>query len=84
MGMDRLYQEFRRKIMDIRELMTKIEILKNKLSGNNSDIGDYKVIKIYEARIKGEKDPYDVNALMEARQKIRDQINELQKELKEL
>ena len=36
------------------EIRTKIEMLKNELSSNNSEIGDYKITKIYEARLKGE------------------------------
>lgn len=70
--------------MDSQEIMTKIEMLKNELSSNSSDVGDYKMVKIYEARIQGETDPYDANTLIAARKKIRDQINELQKELEEL
>nr|DAV75726.1 MAG TPA: hypothetical protein [Caudoviricetes sp.] len=58
--------------------------LKTQLSGDDSEVGDYKVTKIYEARLKGETDPYDTNTLLNERQKIRDKINELQKELEEL
>lgn len=61
-----------------------IEMLKNELSSNSSDVGDYKMVKIYEARIQGETDPYDANTLIAARKKIRDQINELQAELEKL
>lgn len=46
-----------------------------------SDIGDYKVIKTYEARLKGEADPYDTDKLFSERQEIRDEINKLKKEL---
>lgn len=35
---------------------------KNRLSSNDSDIGDYKITKIYEARLCGESDPYDASA----------------------
>ena len=66
------------------EIRTKIEMLRNELSSNNSEIGDYKITKIYEARLKGESDPYDTNELLGERQKIRDQINELQAELEKL
>ena len=51
------------------------------LSSNSSKIGDWKVIKIYEARLRGEEDPYDAEELMHARQEIRDQINALQTEV---
>lgn len=46
-----------------------------------SDIGDYKVVKIYEARLKGEADPYDTGDLIAKRQAVRDEINKLQQEL---
>lgn len=65
-------------------LRTQIEMLKNRLSSNDSDIGDYKITKIYEARLCGESDPYDASALVKERQKVRDQINELQTELEKL
>lgn len=42
---------------------------------------DYKVIKTYEARLKGNDDPYDTENLLSARQKVRDQINEKQQQL---
>lgn len=58
--------------------------LKTQLSGDDSEVGDYKVTKIYEARLKGETDPYDTNTLLSERQKIRDKINELQAELEKL
>lgn len=54
------------------------------LSSSVSSIGDWKVIKIYEARLKGESDPYDADELMAARQTVRDKINALQKELDEM
>ena len=46
-----------------------------------SDIGDYKFVKIYEARLKGEADPYDTDDLIAKRQAVRDEINKLQQEL---
>ena len=57
--------------------------LTSHLSSAYSDIGDWKVIKIYEARLLGKDDPYDLNELMAKRQAARDRINELQKELGE-
>ena len=51
------------------------------LASNASDVGDWKIIKCYEASLQGKPMPYDVNAIMEARQKIRDRINELQEQL---
>ena len=58
--------------------------LMSSLSANTSDIGDWKVIKIYEARLKGEQDPYDFDELAAQRQAARDRINEVQQELKKL
>lgn len=58
--------------------------LKTQLSGDDSEVGDYKVTKTYEARLRGETDPYDTNTLLSERQKIRDKINELQAELEKL
>lgn len=49
-----------------------------------SSIGDWKVVKIYEARLKGEEDPYDYEELAAQRQEARDRINELQTRLAEL
>lgn len=65
-------------------LQQEIINLKTQLSGDDSEVGDYKVTKTYEARLKGESDPYDTNALLAKRQRIRDKINELQSELEKL
>lgn len=65
-------------------LQQEIINLKTQLSGDDSKVGDYKVTKTYEARLKGESDPYDTNTLLSERQKIRDKINELQTELEKL
>lgn len=61
-----------------------IRALISSLDAPTSDIGDWKIIKIYEARLKGEPDPYDYDELAEARQNVRDEINRLQEELKKL
>lgn len=53
----------------------------NKLGSSASDIGDWKVAKIYEARLQNKEDPYDAEALLAARQAVRDTINSLQEEL---
>lgn len=57
----------------------KITFLKSLLSSQESPIGDWKVVKIYEARLTGDEDPYGVEELMQNRQLVRDKINELQK-----
>ncbi len=56
--------------------------LTSRLSSTQSDIGDWKITKTYEARLKGEDDPYDTENLIAARQEIRDRINELQEQLR--
>lgn len=55
--------------------------LRSKLQSADSDIGDYRIIKTCEARLKGEDDPYDTDALLKKRQAVRDEINKLQEEL---
>ena len=65
-------------------LNAELASLKSSLSANTSSIGDWKVIKIYEARMKGEEDPYDFNALAAERQAARDRINEVEAALKKL
>lgn len=50
-----------------------IDRLKNILSA-----GDYKITKCYEANLLGEQLPYDITALHNQRQAIRDQINKLE------
>ena len=57
--------------------------LKSSLFSEFSEIGDWKVIKTYEARMNGQADPYDFAALTKARQDVRDHINALEKELAE-
>lgn len=58
--------------------------LMSDLAANTSPIGDWKVVKIYEARMKGEDDPYDFDELATARQAARNRINAIQEELKTL
>lgn len=65
-------------------LNAELAALMSSLSANTSDIGDWKVIKIYEARLKGEQDPYDFDELAAKRQAARDRINEVQAELEKL
>lgn len=51
------------------------------LSANTSEIGDYRIIKCYEAALAKKDAPYDVDALIAERQKVRDKINELEAEI---
>lgn len=48
------------------------------LTSPHSEIGDYKIVKIYEARLEGKDDPYDATDLISKRQAVRDKINKLQ------
>ena len=55
--------------------------MKLELSSATSEIGDYRIIKTYEARLNNEKDPYDTKSILAKRQEIRDKINVLQQQL---
>ena len=68
----------------IHKLEQDIIIYRSKLTSDTSEIGDWKIIKIYEARLLEEKDPYDINELTTKRQEIRNKINDLQKEIETL
>ena len=65
-------------------LNAELASLMSGLSANTSPIGDWKVIKVYEARMLGKEDPYDMEELSAQRQTARDRINEIQNELKKL
>jgi hypothetical protein len=58
--------------------------LMSSLSANTSPIGDWKVMKIYEARLRGEDDPYDFEQLANQRQTARNRLNVIQVELDRL
>lgn len=62
---------------------SQIRTLTSKLDAPTSDIGDWKIIKIYEVRLNGESDPYNYEELKAARQAVRDEINALQAQLVE-
>lgn len=49
-----------------------------------SDIADYKVARIYEARINAEPDPYSADDLIARRQAARTRIDTLKKEIRQL
>ena len=65
-------------------LLKEMYQLMSDLSSDISQIGDWKVIKIYEARMHGKDDPYDFDELSAQRQAARVRINEIQEELEEL
>lgn len=64
------------KIFDKQKIRNQISALKEELAA-----GDYKIIKCYEANLIGVELPYDVNDLHIERQKIRDNINNLEIQL---
>ena len=66
---------------ETQEKQQEIINLRLKLSSDLSDIGDYKLVKTYEARLKGEADPYDTDGLIAKRKAVRDELNKLQAEL---
>ena len=71
--------------IEIQEKKQEIINLEASLASNTSEIGDYKIIKCYEAALLGKKDmPYDAKTLIAERQKVRDKINALQDEIKAL
>ena len=67
--------------IDRERIESEIRTLQSKRDAPTSDIGDWKIIKIYEARLSGENDPYNYEELKAARQAVRDKINELQSQL---
>ena len=67
--------------IDRERIESEIRTLQSRLDAPTSDIGDWKIIKIYEARLSGESDPYNFDELKAARQAVRDEINELQAQL---
>lgn len=69
---------------EIEDAEREINVLKCDLASYNSDIGDYKITKTYEARLLGEEDPYDVKDLIAKRREARDRINQLQKKISAL
>ena len=66
------------------DIEVEIGMLKNKLSSDASNIGDWKIDKILEYRAVGKEDPYNMEELANQRQVVRGQINELEEELAKL
>lgn len=59
-------------------LEAELRALHSSLSAASSGVGDWKVIKCYEATLKGIPEPYNVEELLAERQQIRDRINEIE------
>lgn len=72
--------EREKKIMNLRQEICNTECDLTR----GAEIGDYKIIKTYEARLRGEADPYDTDQLMIDRKAARQKIRDMRKELEEL
>ena len=81
---EQLMQEMEERMHQRELIESEIRALVSQLSASSSPIGDWKVIKIYEARLSNQPDPYDFAALSVARQNARTRINELQAQLEQL
>lgn len=66
------------------DLESELRCLHSRLDASSSDIGDWKIIKIYEARLQGLPDPYDYAELSELREEARERIREINAQLTEL
>lgn len=60
---------------------SQIQTLISQLQAPTSDIGDWKIVKCYEAKLQNKEMPYDLDTLLAQRQAVRDEINRLQAEL---
>lgn len=69
---------------EIEILEQEIRNLTSQLTSSVSSVGDWKVVKCYEASLVGLEPPYDINALHAERQAIRDRINEIQHRIEEI
>lgn len=65
------------------KIQQEIAVLTADLTSPSSEIGDWKIIKIQEAILAGEQPPYDIVEVRAKRQKVRAEINRLQKLLEE-
>ena len=59
-------------------LEAELRVLQSRLDATTSEVGDWKIVKCYEAALIGEPAPYDIEALHTERQQIRDRINEIE------
>jgi hypothetical protein len=58
--------------------------LRSALAENTSEIGDWKIIKIYEARLQNRTDPYNLEEILTERETTRERINQLRKDIENL
>lgn len=73
-----------KKNIEIEKLEGRLRILHSMLQAENSDIGDWKLAKCLEYQMCGLDLPYDVKELNSERQKVRDEINDIETELNKL
>ena len=66
---------------NIEKIQQEIIIQKSLLSSGESDIGDWKILKCYEAKLKDAPMPYDIDDLLAKRAEVRKRINELESQL---
>jgi len=81
---EKTYEDIEKEMQERHRKEQEVIDLRLKLSSQYSDLGDWKISKIQEARLLGNPDPYDIDDLHEKRQAIREQIEALQKELNAL
>jgi len=72
----------REKEEEIQRLQQEVRNIKASLTSTESDIGDWKVVKMYEYSLVGKELPYDPQEVDAARQAARDEINRLIEEIK--
>ena len=68
----------------INELENEKRLLIADLTAPSSDVGDWKVIKNIEYTLAGLEPPYDPVVVHEKRKRVRDRINEIEKQLESL
>jgi hypothetical protein len=63
---------------------TEIRALRSALAENTSEIGDWKIIKIYESRLQNKTDPYNLEEILTERETTRERINQLREDIENL
>ena len=61
-----------------------IRALRSALAENTSEIGDWKIIKIYEARLQNKTDPYNLEEILTERETTRERINQIREDIENL
>lgn len=71
------------KLKQIEDIQAELRCLHSDLQFSG-EFGDWKIAKIYEYTLTGKESPYDINELSAKRQEVRNRINELEEQLKEI